>query len=950
MSRRRALAPALLLLATPTLRAAPEEQWLRDARALTTAAEFQKAGEAYFAPDGKRIVFQAVPVGAAAPWYQIWVMNADGSGKRLISTGQGKTTCAFFHPQDPNRFIYASTHLDPSTHGPPASPPQGRSYQWDYDPAFDVFEADLTTGKVLRRLTEAPGYDAECSYSPDGKKICFTSRRESGDSDIWLMNADGSEQRILVRAEGTDGGPFFSPDGAWVLYRAARGKDDSVMQVYMTSLDGKQTRQITDSPRVNWAPFFHPQGQVVVFSANAEGHEFELWLVKTDGSRREARLTTTRSFDGLPSFSPDGKRLVWTSNRAGTSQVWVADFVMPPEEAFQVPAAAPAGDPHGGGEKNPHGGGEKDPHGAGAPKEGSMAPVLPRAGSAGNASVAGLDAIDRAAILGDVRWLADDALEGRRAGTPAGSAAAAWIAARFQAAGAEPGAAEGRWLQSFEFPQGARRSPQGNALECADQAWALDQEWAPLLYSKSAQVEGELCLAGFAVRAPEQGHDDLAGLDLTGKVALVLTGSPRDAQGGAFGSQHPTVWDDLRYKVGVCRDAGAVAVVLVRSRGQGWLKLEAGEPGLPVAQLDAATLQARLGLDPAELANAISARGPASRPLGKRLKLGVAIERVRGLAENVVARIPGSGGGEEVIVVGAHYDHLGHGGEGSLAPDSKEIHNGADDNASGTAGLLALARALKQHPPRRTVLLVAFGAEEVGLIGSQRFVEAPPLPLTRVAAMINLDMIGRLDGRPLVVGGAGTASEWGPLLQAAADATGQALQPQADGMGPSDHASFYKVGVPVLFLFSGNHPDYHRPSDDVERLDVPGAERATRVALALLRGIDGLPARPTYVKVARPDAPRMVATGEQGAYFGSVPDYAAEGVEGVRLSGARAGTPAEQAGIKPGDVIVEFAGKRVVTIHDYVNALRLSRPGQTVKVAVLREGKRVELEATLVGR
>jgi membrane-associated protease RseP (regulator of RpoE activity) len=296
-------------------------------------------------------------------------------------------------------------------------------------------------------------------------------------------------------------------------------------------------------------------------------------------------------------------------------------------------------------------------------------------------------------------------------------------------------------------------------------------------------------------------------------------------------------------------------------------------------------------------------------------------------------------------VIGAHYDHLGHGGEGSLAPGASAVHNGADDNASGVAGMLALAKAFSQAPPRRTVLFVAFGAEEEGLIGSKRFVAK----FAKVAAMINMDMIGRLDGRKLLLGGYGSAKEWPAIVQHAVDATARAIAVQDDGFGPSDHASFYGEGVPVFFLWTGTHVDYHKPSDDTARIDEAGAEYCTRVAYHLARGIDARDAL-TYVKVPRKKSPRRVATGERRASFGSIPDYSQDGVVGVRLDGASAGGPAAKAGIKKGDVVVEFNGRKVVNIYDYTNALRESKPGETVSVVVERDGKRITLKATLVAR
>ncbi|MCA8925135.1 MAG: M20/M25/M40 family metallo-hydrolase [Planctomycetes bacterium] len=933
-----------LVLSACALGWAQDEPYLEGITALTSDQDYVKAGEAYFSPDGTRILYQGIQ--GAQPYFQIYVMNADGSGQRMVSTGKGKTTCAFFDPRDANRFVYASSHLDPRTHEAPKTKPQGRSYAWDYEGSMDVFLADLRSGEILERLTTADGYDAECSFSSDGKLICYTSRLK-GDSDIWLMNSDGSDKRVLVRKDGTDGGPFFMPGDEWVLYRASRG-DDQQMQVYLTRVDGSETRQLTNTPRVNWAPFSHPSGDVVALSSSLEGHtNYDVVLVKTDGSRREYRLTTALGFDGLPVFSPDGEWIMWTSTRAGgKSQIYKARFRMPPDELFVVPTddlgdpSAPANphaaNPHA---ANPH---TTNPHAANPPSlKGVIGPRI---------AAPGIERIRAESLSADVAWLADDAREGREAVSRGGRSAAAYVARRFAEAGLEPGAANGTYWQPFEVSLGASVAKEGNVLAVGDTPLALGPDWRPLLYSGSATVRGELVFCGYGISASEHDYDDLAGADLQGKVAVVLTGGPRQGKGGAFGGEHPSVHEDLRLKVGTCRDAGAAAVVLVQRDEAHWISLDGGDPGVPVLQLARTAAASALGLDPAAEAAKLE-RGPATRALGKRAHVSTRLERRKGKTQNVIGRLPGRGTSDEVVVIGAHYDHLGFGGTGSLASEARAIHNGADDNASGTAALFALAEAFAAAPPEHEVWFVAFGAEEKGLLGSQHLVEQLGAELHRVRAMINMDMIGDLRDKPLVVGGAGTSPAWPALLQAAADVAQVRLQPQLDGQGPSDHASFYRKDVPVLFLFTGNHERYHKPTDDFETVDLVGAERAARVAYVLARGIDALPERPAFSRVESSDQPRrMVSTGQKSAYFGSIPEYAAEDVEGVLLSGAKAGTPAEACGIQAGDVVVEFAGKTVKNIYDYVNALRLCKAGQTITVVVQRGGQRVSLEATLGGK
>jgi Tol biopolymer transport system component len=291
---------------------------------------FDKAGEAYFSADGSLICFQATPKGQKD--YQIYVASADGSNVRMVSTGSGATTCAYFHP-DGKRLLFASNHLDPR---PVETPPEvkeavqqagQRSYQWTFYPGMDLFECTLADGK-LRQLTNAPGYDAEGSYSPDGNLIVFSSMRD-GDQEVYICNQDGSSPRRITNVRGYDGGPFFSPDGRRIVYRSDR-RGDGNMQIFTNSIDGNDERPITGDHVLHWCPYWHPSGRWLIFTrAEHRGRpNYDLYMLRDDGSEC-LRVTSDPAFDGLPVFSPDGRRLMWTSKRGGLdgAQVFVADFV-----------------------------------------------------------------------------------------------------------------------------------------------------------------------------------------------------------------------------------------------------------------------------------------------------------------------------------------------------------------------------------------------------------------------------------------------------------------------------------------------------------------------------------------------------------------------------------------------------------------------------------------------
>ncbi|MEX2176971.1 MAG: biopolymer transporter Tol [Pirellulaceae bacterium] len=348
----RRLIPAMLALSLATYpfvghaigQDSVEGKYLSNIRQVTSG--MAKAGEGYFSPDGKTIIYQAVPLDY--PFYKIYTQPLAGGRPKLLSTGRGRTTCSYFSP-DGKRVVFASSHLDPQLDQTEADERKQqeedkkagvrRRYKWDFDPHTDIFETDLE-GNILRRLTDAKGYDAEGAYSPDGKLIAFCSDRD-GDPDLYVMNADGSGLRQLTDAPGYDGGPFISPDGQWVVFRSDRKKSDW-LQIYAIGIDGKNETQLTDTQGVNWGPYWHPKLPYIIWSGADHSDptarpNYDLWMAKYQVEEgkftlgKAERVTDFAGADVLPVFSPDGTKLMWTSTRADdhSSQLFVADFKLP---------------------------------------------------------------------------------------------------------------------------------------------------------------------------------------------------------------------------------------------------------------------------------------------------------------------------------------------------------------------------------------------------------------------------------------------------------------------------------------------------------------------------------------------------------------------------------------------------------------------------------------------
>ncbi len=569
-------------------------------------------------------------------------------------------------------------------------------------------------------------------------------------------------------------------------------------------------------------------------------------------------------------------------------------------------------------------------------------------------------AIDPAPIARDIAWLTHDEREGRGVGTDGLRQAAEYLAAGFESAGFAPGGEGDSYLERFEMPVSTRIARAELAVD--GESLVRGDDFDAFLSSEDGDWTGEVVFVGYGISAPEQNYDDYSGVNLEGRIALVLSDRP-DSNDGPFATHGSPSFLRRSYKLANAQRHGAVGVLLAPSvEGAEGLAGNAGresanpttKPGGVSAIGISRTAAARIvasggGASLADRQQRIDTSGrPESSPLGVEVSIGVDIERNIGTVANVVAVLPGTDPllRSEAVLVGAHYDHLGFGDFGTLAPDRRgELHRGADDNASGTAGLLALARAFAADPPgRRTLLLVAFTGEEAGLVGSAEYVRDPSFPIADTVAMINLDMIGRLRDQKLIVFGVETSPGFPSLVARAAAGLPIDTELAAGGYSASDQTSFYAHEVPVLFFFTGAHSQYHTPDDDIALLNTAGEADSLRVVYRVVRALLDAPQRPEVISAARPS---REGGGGYGPYFGTIPDFAGSELRGVLLQGVRSASPAEKAGLRGGDRIVGFDGASIANLEEYAGLLYATHPGQRVEIIAIRDGNRLTFEAIL---
>jgi Tol biopolymer transport system component len=933
-------APTLPLVGDSNLQF-PKEIRISNLRQLTF--EGQNA-EAYWSPDQRWLTFQHS--GEDVECDQIFKLSLDGKEKVRLSNGSGRTTCSYFHPNG-KEVLFSSTHA--SNKKCPNTPDHSKGYVWPIFNTYQLYKSDLNGERITPIEPGAPkAYNAELTACKNGQ-VVFTSDR-NGDLDLYTakLDSDGMLKDIkqITQTLGYDGGATFSPDCSKITWRAARprtGKETeeyiqnlkknlvkpTALEIWLANSDGTKAKQLTKLGGANFAPTFTPDGERVLFSSNHKkpgSRKFDLYLIRLNGTDLE-QVTFSETFDSFPMFSPDGKYLAFSSNRYARkpheTNVFIADW---------------------------------------------NTNIMP-------AQITDQDELPENRVFSMIRELSSKDLEGRGVITKGIERAENYVIDHFERLKLKPYSevfGSKNAIKEYEHPvtilTGVSADWKSTSLKADWKALKAKEDFAPAAFSAEKKISGELIDVGYGLVLPEKNHDDYSGKSVQGKVLLIRRGIPGEL---SLNIAQQSSYSDLRYKAFLARERKAAGILfwdpsasdktsenLTTSLSDSSFSV-AGDAGLPIY-----FLSKKLALEFLEAPKKIRFTGNIKLDRSKRSVSNIV--GVYGDKKSCSSKRP--------VIIGAHLDHLGYGESTSLdSAIGRIIHPGADDNASGVVALIEAAQKMNDENARGCYLLVAFTAEEVGVVGSSKFADFLKAEGFRPKAMLNLDMVGRLRDAELFAFGTESATEWKSLISEACSNHSLKCTQGGDGFGPSDHMPFYLNQIPVVHFFTGNHEDYHRSTDTVEKINTTGVLKVADLVAEVAQKVAQSPAL-TFVKAK--SSPSMGnVTGSNGdrvgtgAYLGTIPDYSSmsgatnPGSGGVKLTGARAGSPADVGGVKAGDIVVgitvldeepgvELVEKKTYDIGDlqeYTFVLQQLKPGQRIRLRVKRNKRSEELLIT-VGR